>query len=149
MASILLVAHAPLAAALKAVAAHIYADCGVSLQALDVAPNMSDDDVERAARVALDELGAGEVLVLADVFGATPCNGALRLADGVRVRVVAGLNVPMLWRTLCYAHEPLESLVTRAVDGAKQGVLQVAVPRPQNQSSPPTSHDQIKHHHHQ
>ena len=61
MATFLLVAHAPLASALKAVAAHVYADCGVSLRALDVAPNMSDDDVERAARVALDELGAGEV----------------------------------------------------------------------------------------
>ena len=149
MASILLVAHSPLASALKAVATHVYADCSASLQALDVEPNMNDDDVERATRVALSELGAGEVLIMADVFGATPCNGAMRAADGVRVRVVSGLNVPMLWRSLCYAHEPLESLVTRAVEGAKQGVLQVAALRPQNQSSLPTSHDQVKHHHHQ
>ena len=149
MATFLLVAHAPLASALKAVATHVYADCSASLQALDVAPGMSDDDVEQATRAALEKLGTGEVLILADVFGATPCNGALRAADGVRVRVVAGLNVPMLWRSLCYAHEPLDSLVTRAVDGAKQGVLQVALPRPQNQSSPPSSHDQVKNHHHQ
>ena len=46
-----------------------------------------------------------------------------------RVRVVAGANVPMLWRTLCYGtNESLDTLVTRAVAGAKQGVLAVVLP---------------------
>jgi PTS system ascorbate-specific IIA component len=76
----------------------------------------------------------GDTLILADVFGATPCNAAQRLADGVRVRVVAGVNVPMLWRTLCYAQEPVESLVERALAGASQGVLQVTPTRPQQQA---------------
>ena len=44
-----------------------------------------------------------EALILTDVFGATPCNVAQRLADGVQVKVVAGVNVPMLWRSLCYS----------------------------------------------
>ncbi len=43
---------------------------------------------------------APELLIFTDVFGATPCNIAQRLADGVRVKVVTGVNVPMLWRTL-------------------------------------------------
>ena len=74
------------------------------------------------------------MLILTDVFGATPCNIAQRLADGVRVKVVAGVNVPMLWRTLCYPHESLESLVARALAGATQGVMQVATARPQLQT---------------
>ena len=49
--------------------------------------------------------------------------------------VVAGVNVPMLWRTLCYGtNEPLDALVARAVAGATQGVMQVTASRPQNQT---------------
>jgi mannose PTS system EIIA component len=59
--------------------------------------------------------------------------------------VVAGVNVPMLWRVLCYAAEPLDLLVTRAVSGATQGVMQVAVSRPQNQSIKPGNDDQNQH----
>ena len=74
------------------------------------------------------------MLIFTDVFGATPCNIAQRLADGVRVKVVTGVNVPMLWRTLCYADESLDAVVARAVAGATQGVMQVATSRPQNQT---------------
>ena len=88
-------------------------------------------------------------LVLTDVFGATPCNAALMLSDPVHVRVVAGVNVPMLWRTLCYADEPLEALVTRAVGGATQGVMQVAPARPQNQNPAALPRDPVDHPHQQ
>jgi PTS system ascorbate-specific IIA component len=65
-----------------------------------------------------------------------------RLADGVRVKVVAGVNVPMLWRTLCYPNESLDSLVARALAGAAQGVMQVASARPQLQTSRARGHDE-------
>ena len=110
-------------------------------EAIDVEPNMSADTVESLARAALARLNAPEVLVLTDVFGATPCNVAQRLSDGVNVRVVAGVNVPMLWRSLCYLGEPLDALVARAVSGASQGVMQVAQTRPQNQVQSPITND--------
>ena len=149
MAALLLVAHAPLASALQAVARHAFPECSGNLVALDVAPDMSTEQVEEATRRALETLGPGEILILVDVFGATPFNAALKAAEGSRVRVVAGVNVPMLWRSLCYADEPLQDLVARAVDGGKDGVLQVAEPRRQNQSSPPVSHDQDPNQHQQ
>ncbi len=149
MARLLLVAHAPLASSLQAVAQHIYPDCSDRLSAVDVPAGASLEDTEARIRAALAAPGEPEVLILADVFGATPCNAALAAADGVRSRVVAGVNVPMLWRTLCYAENPLDDLVTRAVAGAAQGVMHVAVPRRQNQPSPPASHDQNQHHHQQ
>jgi len=110
-------------------------------EAIDVEPTMSADTVESLARAALERLGSREVLVLTDVFGATPCNVAQRLSDGVNVRVVAGVNVPMLWRSLCYLGEPLDALVARAVSGASQGVMQVAQTRPQNQTLSPITND--------
>lgn len=141
MAAVLLIAHAPLASALLSVAGHCYEEKGHLFEAIDVEPTMSADAVEGLARAALSRLNAPEVLVLTDVFGATPCNVAQRLSDGVSVRVVAGVNVPMLWRSLCYLGEPLEALVARAVSGASQGVMQVAQTRPQNQVQSPITND--------
>ena len=141
MAAVLLIAHAPLASALLSVAGHCYEEKGHLFEAIDVEPTMSAETVESLARAALERLGSREVLVLTDVFGATPCNVAQRLSDGVNVRVVAGVNVPMLWRSLCYLGEPLDALVARAVSGASQGVMQVAQTRPQNQTLSPISND--------
>ena len=141
MAAVLLIAHAPLASALLSVAGHCYAEKGHLFEAIDVESTMSADDVEALARQALARLNAPEVLVLTDVFGATPCNVAQRLSDGVSVRVVAGVNVPLLWRSLCYLGEPLDALVARAVSGASQGVMQVAQTRPQNQVQSPITND--------
>jgi len=141
VAAVLLIAHAPLASALLSVAGHCYEEKGHLFEAIDVEPSMSPETVESLARAALARLNSPEVLVLTDVFGATPCNVAQRLADGVHVRVVAGVNVPMLWRSLCYLGEPLDALVARAVSGASQGVMQVAQTRPQNQVQPPLSND--------
>ena len=132
MPRLLVIAHAPLASALLQVAQHTFPECAPSLSALDVTPQMTAEAVQEQA-ASLLEPGV-ETLILTDVFGATPCNAAQRLADGSRVRVVAGVNVPMLWRTLCYAQEPIDALVERALAGAAQGVLQVSPTRPQQQA---------------
>ena len=101
MAGLLIIAHAPLASSLRAVANHVYPDCAGRLEVLDVPPDMSFEQIEARARELLAALNQPEALIFTDVFGATPCNVALRLADGVQVKVVAGVNVPMLWRSLC------------------------------------------------
>lgn len=149
MPRILVIAHAPLASALKAVAVHAYPDCEGRIEALDVTPDAAVEAIEASAHALLDAGGGGEMLVLTDVFGATPANVAQRLAEDPRVRVVAGVNVPMLWRCLCYANEPLEALAGRAVAGAAQGVMQVASLRPQNQTLKAAVHDPDQRHHQQ
>lgn len=152
MAGLLIIAHAPLASALRLAAQHCFPDAVQAMQALDVQANQPADEIEAQARLMLHELVSndprGEALVLTDVFGATPCNAVQRLADGVRVKVVTGANVPMLWRTLNYMAEPLEVLITRAIAGGTQGVMQIATSRPHNQVSQPT-HDQNHRQHQQ
>jgi PTS system mannose-specific IIA component len=142
MPGLLIIAHAPLASSLKAVAEHAFADCARPMEALDVAPAMSVEEIEVQARAMLARVRNPDALIFTDVFGATPCNVAQRLADGPHVKVIAGVNVPMLWRSLCYAGEPLDALVARAMAGAMQGVMLVASTRPQSQSAPPGGHDQ-------
>lgn len=152
MACLLIIAHAPLASALKAIAAHTFPDEAQQLRVLDVLPDMGPEALEAEARSLLpDELDDDpEVLVMTDVFGATPSNIAQRLVDGNRVRALAGVNVPMLWRTLNYAGRArLDELFARAVQGGAQGVLPIASTRPQNQAFLPGAHDQDHHHHQQ
>lgn len=149
MPGLLIIAHAPLASSLKAVAQHTFPDCGARLQALDVLPDQSIEDIEMRARELLANVKESDAVIFTDVFGATPCNVAQRLADGLHVKVVAGVNVPMLWRSLCYADESLDAVVARAVAGATQGVMQVATSKPQNQAYKPGVHDQSKHQHQQ
>lgn len=145
MPGLLIIAHAPLASSLKAVAEHAFPDCARQLVALDVLANLSVEEIEAQARILLEQVRSPEALILTDVFGATPCNVAQRLADGVLVKVVAGVNVPMLWRTLCYVGDSLDALAARAIAGATQGVMQVATSRPQNQTVKARGSDQGDH----
>lgn len=123
MPHLLVIAHAPLASALRQVAEHTFPDCAPTLSVLDVEPGMCADDVEVAARALMAQAGDASWLVLTDVFGATPSNGAQRLA-GEQVQVLSGVSVPMLWRTLCYASQkPLTELAQRAAQGAVTDVV--------------------------
>lgn len=151
MTRILLLAHAPLASALREVAAHVFPECGRGLEAMDVDATTAPEALEAELRSCVKAGEPGEVLILVDAFGATPCNAAMKVADGVQVRVVAGVNVPMLWRTLCYRTESLASLVDKAMAGAVQGVMHVAESRRQNQSTSVGSltNDQVQHSHQQ
>ena len=151
MNAILLIAHAPLANALRQCALHVFPDCGGSVMAIDVQPNLSPEETLATARIALEQLRSGPgvkgVVVLADIFGATPSNVAQKLVDGVSSRLITGVNLPMLLRSVSYRNEPLDALVSRAVVGGTQGVMQVAITAPQNQAR--RNNDQDQHDHQQ
>ncbi len=147
MNGILIIAHAPLASALRQCVAHVFTDNPDGVIALDVQPNMPPEETLAQARILLEQLGTSDVLVLADVFGATPCNVAQKLVDGVHSKLITGVNLPMLLRTVSYRHETLDALVARALIGATQGVMQVAITAPQNQKR--RHHDQDQHDHQQ
>ncbi len=134
MIGILLIAHAPLASALRDCALHLFPDCAAGVVAIDVLPHDAPEDTLEVAAQALDDLGATQVLLLTDVFGATPCNIAQKLTDGVHTRLLAGVNLPMLLRSVCYRHETLDALSARAQAGGVQGVMPVGSTAPQNQS---------------
>jgi mannose PTS system EIIA component len=137
MNGILIIAHAPLAHALRSCAVHVFPDCEAVLAAIDVQPNLPPEETLAMARIAMEQLTRSGrhrgVLVLTDMFGATPSNVAQKLVDGVSSRLITGVNLPMLLRAVSYRHEPIEALVSRAVVGGTQGVMQVAVTAPQNQ----------------
>jgi PTS system ascorbate-specific IIA component len=100
---------------------------------LDVPANEAPEVTRANAQQMLASIGAPNTLVLTDVFGATPCNVAQKVIDGLQSKLVAGVNLPMLLRTVNYRHESLDILVARAMAGGMQSIMQVAVTAPQNQ----------------
>ena len=141
MPGILIIAHAPLASALKSVAQHTFPDCARALEALDVTLEMGLEEIEVAARALLERVRSPHALVLTDVLSATPGNVAQKLVDGPNVRLLAGVNVPMLWCALGKAHGSLEDMAGCAADRARLGVVQVAASPPQNQPPKRRTHD--------
>jgi PTS system ascorbate-specific IIA component len=144
---ILIIAHAPLASALRAAVLHVFPDVETGVLALDVPSSESPDITREHALLLLAQLAMPNTLVLTDVFGATPCNIAQKVVDGVHSKLVAGVNLPMLLRTVNYRHEALDVLVARALAGGTQSIMQVAVTVPQNQQR--KINDQQQHDHSQ
>mgnify|MGYP003443929059 CR=1 FL=1 len=144
---ILIIAHAPLASALRTAALHVYSEVAIGVLALDVGAEDSTEVTRAAALALVAQLGTPQALVLTDVFGATPCNVAQKLVDGLHSKLVAGVNLPMLLRSVGYRGESLDALVSRAIVGGNQGIMQVAITAPQNQAR--RRNDQNHHDHQQ
>lgn len=138
MNAVLLIAHAPLAQALRAAALHVLADAEDDLLAVDVQPDATPEQSLAQARAALARLAdrAG-VLILSDVVGATPCNVAARLLEQPRTRLLAGASLPMVLRALSYRHEPLDEMAERALAGGVKGIRLLAAT--ENMAPPPVS----------
>ena len=65
----------------------------------------------------------GGVLILADVYGATPSNIARQLCHAERVTGVAGVNLPMLLRVACSPGKTLPELAQIAVEGGRECIV--------------------------
>ncbi len=90
------------------------------------------DDPDALIPMATDHIrfidrGSG-VLVLTDIYGATPSNVAARLLRPGRVEGIAGVNLPMLIRALTYLEEPLDVVVAKALSGGTEGVIRMPPP---------------------
>jgi mannose PTS system EIIA component len=126
MIGILLITHGSLGESLIQCASHVMNRRQPQLLQLGVASQDDPLDVLPLARRLLGLADEGQgVLILTDIFGATPANIALKLQEPGRVEIVAGVNLPMLLRALTYRERSMEVLVKKAVAGACEGVIHV------------------------
>jgi PTS system ascorbate-specific IIA component len=133
MVGILIITHGTLGESLIHSASHVM--CGRPAQVVQIGVGMHDDPqvvLPQAIKLlrSLDD-GAG-VLILSDVYGATPSNIACKLLVPGRVEGVAGINLPMLVRALTYRNEPLKTVVAKAISGGIEGVMQMPIPQVRN-----------------
>lgn len=122
---VLLMTHEAMGAALVGAARHVLGKLPLDLDVIEVEASADPDStLSEAARQARG-LDKGEgVLVLTDLYGATPCNVARRLpALGLNMHCVSGLNLPMLLRVLNYPEQSLDELAQTAASGGRGGIF--------------------------
>ncbi len=125
---ILLVTHEDIGAQLVAVCDAIYKQRKKAISLVSVPADLGPEvlgkyaDMIRTAMFAQDN-GDG-LLVLTDVYGATPDNLARYFSTECNARVISGINLPMLLRVLNYADQSLEQLCETALTGGIKGIQQ-------------------------
>lgn len=126
MIGILLVTHGSLGESLIQCACHVIGKRPPLIAQIGVSAHDDPLEIERVARQMLAWVDNGSgVLVLSDIYGATPSNIAARLLVPGQIECVAGVSLPMLIRALTYREKDMATLVQRAVSGGCDGVLHV------------------------
>jgi len=121
---ILLITHGNIGAVLLQSATEVLGVCPLSTTTISTTQGCDPERVLASAKQAAQEMDRGDgVLVLTDLYGSTPSNIACRLHELHDVRVVSGLNLPMLIRVLNYPDLDLDDLMHKAVTGGRDGVL--------------------------
>ena len=124
MIGILLITHGSYGEALVQNACHVLNKRPARLNQLGVSAQDDPLDLLPLAQKTLALVNEGDgALVLTDIFGASPANLALKLLQPGHVEGLAGVNLPMLLRALTYRDRGMETLLMRARDGGRDGVI--------------------------
>ena len=122
--ALLIVAHAPLGQAVLDVAVDTLGHNPIKTEVLDIIRDSEPDLAKIQTLRLVEELDDGNgVLVLTDIYGSTPSNIACALLGKENVRIVTGLNLPMLFRVMNYASLPLPELAEKAESGGHDGIM--------------------------
>jgi len=124
MIGLLIVAHGTLGESLVHCASHVVGKRPLYLRQLGVTVHDDPDAILPQGRDLIRFLDQGRgVLVMTDIFGATPSNIACRLLEAGRVEGVSGVNLPMLIRALTYRELSMSELIEKAMEGGRDGII--------------------------
>jgi mannose PTS system EIIA component len=126
MIGLLIVAHGTLGESLIHCASHVMGKRPLYLRQLGVTIHDDPEAILPQGRDLVRFLDQGKgVLVMTDIFGATPANIACRLLEPGRVEGISGINLPMLIKALSYREEPMKDLIEKSLAGANEGVIRM------------------------
>ncbi|MBE0439493.1 MAG: PTS sugar transporter subunit IIA [Gammaproteobacteria bacterium] len=121
---ILIVSHNHIGTELINTARQMLTCCPLPAKVISIEIKDNPDQVRLKFEQRLAELDQGNgILVLTDMFGSTPSNIACTVSDRSDVRVVSGLNLPMLIRVLNYPNLTLDELEEKALSGGQEGIV--------------------------
>lgn len=122
---LLIITHAPFGAATLEAASSTFGPLPMQVKVMDIATDSDLEQEKQRAGALLKELDQGDgVLLLTDLYGATPSNIASGLIHEGKLRIlVSGLNLAMLIRIMNYSDETLQELADRAVSGGHNGIF--------------------------
>lgn len=121
---ILIVSHNQIGEELINTADQMLACRPLPTRVLSIKADDSPDNIRVRLDTCLGELDQGDgILILTDMFGSTPSNIACAVSDRDDIRIVAGLNLPMLIRILNYPGLNLQELEQKALSGGQEGIV--------------------------
>ena len=121
---VLLITHPGVATALRNTARNMLGQCYLQTAILEVPLDAPVENITQQATDIVTQLDQGDgVLILSDIFGSTPCNIARSLHGKHHVRLVSGINIPMLVRVLNYVDLNLNDLARKAATGGRDGIV--------------------------
>ena len=126
---VLLITHPGVGSSMLHIATRIIGNSTLPVKCLEVPPDAALEPVCERARSMIKVLNRGAgVLVLTDIYGATPHNIAREVACGATGQtVLAGLNLPMLVRVFNYPNDDLDTLLSKAAEGGTRGIMSCPV----------------------
>ncbi len=126
MISLLIVAHGNLGDSLIQCATYVLGKRPEALENLDLSSCNDPAEMLEQAQARITELDKGDgVLILTDVYGATPCNTVCKILRTREVEAIAGVNLPMLLKALTYRDQGMATLVEKAVAGGQSGIFNI------------------------
>ncbi|HSG92343.1 MAG TPA: PTS fructose transporter subunit IIA [Methylotenera sp.] len=124
MIGILIITHGTFGDSLLECADHMLGRKPPQIASLAISSKDDPNSVIPEALALVAKVNSGDgVLVLSDMYGATPCNIVTHILQPGVVEGVAGVNLPMLVRVMTYRHESLLVLVDKALSGGREGVV--------------------------
>ena len=124
MIGILIIAHGSLGESLIGCISHVLGKKPMQVKSFAVGSSDDPSDLLPEAQRLIKSLDTGDgVLVLSDMYGATPCNLVLKLLQPDHVEGVAGVNLPMLVRVLNYRDAGIKKCLEKATSGGRDGVV--------------------------
>ncbi|MBX9587609.1 MAG: PTS sugar transporter subunit IIA [Gammaproteobacteria bacterium] len=97
----------------------------LKLSTVGVPSDADPDKLKLLVKNAIAKLDSGEgVLILTDLYGSTPSNICKDTLETGHVRIVTGLNLPMLLRVMNYPNLSLDEIAANAVSGGQGGIVE-------------------------
>ncbi len=122
--SILIVSHHNIGKAIvEAVQISFANKLPLRLATIDVNSTDDPDIIKPRMLQMVKELDDGSgVLILADLFGSTPCNICSECLNNPNVRLLTGINLPMVLRIMNYPEQSLAEMTETARIGGQNGI---------------------------
>ncbi len=120
---ILLVSHNQIGMELINTARQMLSCSPLPTKVISIGIHDNTDHIRRQLNEELQGLDQGNgILIMTDMFGSTPSNIACTVSERDDIRVISGLNLPMLIRVLNYPNLSLNELEQKALSGGQEGI---------------------------
>ena len=126
MIGILLVTHGEIGKSLIDCAAHILDKYPISVESVAINSNNDLNSYSNIIAQKIQDLESGNgILIMTDIYGATPCNLLNKFIEKDKVEVVTGINLPMLIKAISERKDNLNLLVNDSIDCAIRNIKKI------------------------